>query len=259
MTAHFVDRGRALQENETVCAMTVDALIHVEGLRKVFGAHRVLDGVSLDVGPGEAVAVLGTNGAGKTTLLKVLATLLRPTGGTVRVAGHDCVREAEHVRRRVGLVAHGSYVYDDLTALENLLFWSTLGGLRPTADVLGAALADVDLERVAHERVRTFSVGMKRRLALARLRLAAPRVLLLDEPSAGLDQRAKKWLEEYLETFKTSGGALLLATHSFGRELMVADRIAVLAGGRIVVDQPRASLSTDDVQRLYALHAEEGT
>jgi heme ABC exporter ATP-binding subunit CcmA len=238
--------------------MAADALVQVHGLRKVFGPHRVLDDVTLDVGAGEAVALLGTNGAGKTTLLKVLATLVRPTRGIARVAGHDCVREAEEVRRRVGLVAHGSYVYDDLTALENLRFWATLGGFPRPADVLRAALADVDLDRVAHERVRTFSVGMKRRLALARLRLAAPRVLLLDEPSAGLDQRAKKWLEAYLESFKATGGALLVATHSFGRELAVADRIAVLAGGRIVVDEPRGTLGADDVQRLYALHAEDG-
>jgi heme ABC exporter ATP-binding subunit CcmA len=239
--------------------MAADALVQVHGLRKVFGPHRVLDGVTLDVRAGEAVALLGTNGAGKTTLLKVLATLVRPTRGTARVGGHDCVREAEQVRRCVGLIAHGSYVYDDLSALENLRFWSTLGGHPHPADVLRAALADVDLERVANERVRTFSAGMKRRLALARLRLAGARVLLLDEPSAGLDQRAKKWLEEYLEAFKAGGGALLVATHSFGRELTVADRVAVLAGGRIVVDEPRGALGADDVQRLYALHAEDGS
>ena len=237
--------------------MAADPLIRVTGLRKTFGNHRVLDGLDLDVRVGEAVAVLGANGAGKTTLLKVLATLVRPTRGTAIVAGHDCVRDPERVRREIGLVAHGSYVYEDLTASENLTFWVTLAGLRPSAAALAGALATVELDRVADERVRTFSAGMKRRLSLARFVLVRPRVLLLDEPFAGLDQRAKKWLEEHLASFKAGGGSIVMATHSFGRELAVADRIAILVGGAIALDTPRGALSADDVQRLYALHAED--
>ena len=237
--------------------MSADPLIRVTGLRKTFGNHRVLDGVDLDVRAGEAVAMLGANGAGKTTLLKILATLVRPTRGTAAVAGHDCARDAERARLHIGLVAHGSYVYEDLTALENLKFWTTLAGLRPTAAALAGALARVELERAADERVRTFSAGMKRRLSLARFVLARPSVLLLDEPFAGLDQRAKKWLGEYLEAFTARGGAILMATHSLGRELGVADRIAILAGGRIALDIERAPLSPDDIQRLYAAHTEE--
>src|SRR5881296_3084114 len=104
--------------------MTADPLVRVTGLRKAFGAHRVLDGLALEVRAGEAVALLGANGAGKTTLLKILATLIRPTRGTVLVAGHDCAREPERVRPHVGLIGHGSHVYEDLTALENLKFWT---------------------------------------------------------------------------------------------------------------------------------------
>jgi heme ABC exporter ATP-binding subunit CcmA len=237
--------------------MAADPLIRVTGLRKTFGNHRVLDGLDLDVRVGEAVAVLGANGAGKTTLLKVLATLVRPTGGTAIVAGHDCARDPERVRREIGLVAHGSYVYEDLTASENLTFWTTLAGGHPSAAALAGALATVELDRAADERVRTFSAGMKRRLSLARFVLVRPRVLLLDEPFAGLDQRAKKWLEEHLASFKAGGGSIVMATHSFGRELAVADRIAILAGGAIALDTPRGALSADDVQRLYALHAED--
>ncbi|MBI2490994.1 MAG: heme ABC exporter ATP-binding protein CcmA [Candidatus Rokubacteria bacterium] len=237
--------------------MAADPLVSVSDLRKTFGAHRALDGVALDVAGGEAVALLGANGAGKTTLLKILATLLRPTRGRVMVAGHDAVREPEAVRRHLGLVAHGAHVYEDLTARENLAFWTALGGARVPAADLAAALAAVELERHAGERVRTFSAGMKRRLSLARFVLARPRVLLLDEPFAGLDQRAKKWLEEYLQAFKAGGGAIVMATHSFGRELAVADRIAILAGGAIALEAPRGPLTTDDVQRLYALHAED--
>jgi len=239
--------------------MAPDPLVRVTGLRKTFGTRRVLDGVALDVRAGEAVALLGPNGAGKTTLLKILATLVRPTRGSAAIGGHDCARRPEDVRRLIGLVAHGAHVYEDLTALENLRFWAALWGLRLPASDLAAALADVELERHAGERVRTFSEGMRRRLSLARFVFARPRVLLLDEPFAGLDQRARKWLEEYLQAFKAGGGAIVMATHSFGRELAIADRLAILVAGRIALDTPRAALTSDDVQRLYALHTENGS
>lgn len=237
--------------------MIADVLISVSELRKVFGTTLVLAGVSLDVRGGETVALLGPNGAGKTTLLKILATLARPTRGSARVGGHDCVRAPECVRALIGVVAHGTYVYDDLTARENLRFWTTFAGAPASAADIRAALAEVELDHCADDRVRTFSVGMKRRLALARLGLARPHVLLLDEPFAGLDQRARKWLEARLEAFKAAGGAALMVTHSFGRELGIADRIAILAGGRIALDMPRAQLAPGDLQRLYAVHAEE--
>lgn len=239
--------------------MSADPLVQVTGLRKAFGTTRVLDGLSLDVRAGEAVALLGANGAGKTTLLKILATLARPSRGRATVAGFDCVREAEQVRRRIGLVAHGPYVYEELSALENLAFWTTLAGVTIDGTGLRAALAEVELDSVFAERVRAFSAGMKRRLSLARLVLLRPRVLLLDEPFAGLDQRARKWLEGYLEGFKAGGGAILMVTHSFSRELGLADRIVILAGGRVALDAPRRSLGPEEIQRLYTLHTEEAS
>ena len=233
-----------------------DPLIHIEGLRKVYGTTLVLDGIDLVVRPGEAVGLLGPNGAGKTTLLKILATIARPARGTARVAGHDCVRDAERVREAVGVVAHGAHVYDDLTAFENLAFWTTFSGERVDTDRLMTALSDVDLDDCADARVRTFSAGMKRRLSLARLALKRPRVLLLDEPFSSLDARARKWLEQYLAAFTAAGGAILMATHAFGRELEFADRLVILADGRIVLDAPRGTLRGDEIHRLYALHTE---
>ncbi len=238
--------------------MIVEPLVHVTGLRKAFGRHRVLDGVTFDVRGGEALALLGANGAGKTTVLRILATLARPSRGSASVLGHDCARAPELVRPHLGLLAHGPCVYEDLTARENLEFWAALSGLALEGKAVAAALAAVELDRVAGERVRTFSAGMKRRLALARFVLARPRVLLLDQPFAGLDQRAKKWLESHLEAFKAGGGAIVLATHSFGRELAVADRIAILAAGAIALDIPRASMGADEIARLYRLYAEDG-
>jgi heme exporter protein A len=238
--------------------MTTEPVIRLSDVRKDFGAGMVLDRVSFDVGRGEALALLGGNGAGKTTLLKIVATVLRPTTGQVTVAGLDAVRQAEAVRAQIGFAGHGAWVYDDLTATENLRFWTTLAGRAASEAELTAALAAVELDRTGPARVRTFSAGMKRRLSLARLTLFRPAVLLLDEPFAGLDQRAKKWLEGYLESHKDRGGALLMVTHSFGRELGVADRIAILAGGRIALDTPRGNLDPDDLQRLYAAHTEDG-
>ena len=235
----------------------LDLLISARGLRKAFGPNPVLDEIDLDVGRGEAVALLGANGAGKTTLLRIAATLMRPTGGQIRVAGADCSREPEAARRQLAFLGHGSWLYEDLTAHENLKFWATLGGLPASEPALSAALAAVELERWAHERMRLFSAGMKRRLSIARLLIARPKVLLLDEPFTGLDQRGAKWLEEHLQEFKSAGGAVLMSTHSFGRGFGVADRAAILAGGRIAADVAVATLGADAVRRLYEVTVEE--
>jgi heme exporter protein A len=235
-----------------------DLPISARGLRKTFGRQLVLDGIDLDVRRGEAVVLLGANGAGKTTLLRIAATLARPTRGSIRVAGADCVREAEAARRRLGFLGHGSWLYEDLTARENLRFWATLSGASADASVLNAALTAVELDRWADERVRPFSAGMRRRLSIARLLMARPEVLLLDEPFTGLDQRGAKWLEEHLQAFKDGGGAVLMSTHSFGRGFGVADRAAVLAGGRVAADVAVAPLGAEGVRRLYEVTVEEG-
>jgi ABC-type multidrug transport system ATPase subunit len=149
------------------------------------------------------------------------------------------------------MVGHGSYVYEDLTALENLRFWATMGGLDASGGRLRWALQQVELEAVAGERARTFSAGMKRRLTLARVLLGRARLLLLDEPLSGLDRRGQKWLGEFLLSFRASGGAVVMATHSFSSGLMICDRLAILAGGRLVLDRPRADLSHEEVRQLY--------
>jgi heme exporter protein A len=238
--------------------MTGEPVIRTVDLRKAFGTSIVLDGVCLEVPAGQTLAVLGANGAGKTTLVRIVATLSRPSRGRLWVAGFDAQREPERVRAAIGVIGHGACVYEDLTARENLRFWSTLAGRPAPAAAVAEALAAVDLDRHADERARRFSEGMRRRLALARIVLARPRILLLDEPFAGLDQQGRKWLEEHLQAFKAGGGTTLMVTHSLGTGLAVADRLAILAGGRVAFDTPRAGLGSDDIGRLYALHAEGG-
>jgi len=220
-------------------------------LHKAYGRTAVLEDVSLDLAAGQCLALLGPNGAGKTTLLRIFATLLRPTSGELAVAGVDALRQPEAARAAIGVVAHGSYVYEDLSAIENLRFWTVMGGGDASRGRLRDALQQVELDAVAGERVRTFSAGMKRRLGLARVLLGRARLLLLDEPFTGLDQQGKKWLSEFLLAFKAGGGALVVATHSFGSGLGVADRVAILAGGRLLLDRPCGDLSWDELRRLY--------
>jgi heme ABC exporter ATP-binding subunit CcmA len=227
-------------------------MIEASKIRKAYGRVVVLDEVSFTVRGGECLLLLGPNGAGKTTLLRVLATLLRPSSGALTICGVDAVRDPGEARALIGMVGHGSYVYEDLTALENLRFWTTMHGESAARERLGAALERVGLDGVGDERVRTFSAGMKRRLALARLTLGTPRVLLLDEPFTGLDARGRKWFTEFLRMFKTAGGVVVIVTHSFGIGLEVADRVAILGGGQLLLDRPRGDLSPDDLNKLYA-------
>lgn len=220
-------------------------------LRKRYGPAVVLDEISLEVRAGQCLALLGPNGAGKTTLLRILATLLRPSAGTLTVAGVDALREPERARAAIGMVGHRTFVYEDLTALENLQFWTVMGNGDASRARLMKALTQVELEAMAEERVRTFSAGMKRRLGLARVLLGEASVLLLDEPFTELDQRGRKWLSEFLLGFKERGGSVVVATHSFGSGLTVADRIAIVQGGRLILNRVRGDLSWEELRRLY--------
>ena len=228
-------------------------MIAARELRKTYGPHSVIDGVSFELGAGQCLALLGPNGAGKTTLLRILATLLRPTAGSLT---HRRRRRPPRARARRARSSAwwrtARYVYEDLTARENLRFWETMrGGDADGRRGSRAALAQVELDGVADERVRTFSAGMKRRLGLARVLLGQARLLLLDEPFTGLDRRGRKWVNEFLLGFKAAGGAAVVATHSFGGGLGVADRVAILASGRLLMDRPAADLSPEELHRLY--------
>jgi ABC-2 type transport system ATP-binding protein len=205
------------------------------GLSRTYGDRRALDGVSLSVAKGETFALLGPNGGGKTTLFRILATLLPPSGGSFSIDGLDPARETREVRRRLGVVFQAPSVDRKLTARENLLYGAALYGLgaaaaRSRADELLLRLGILDR---AADPVERLSGGLMRRVEIAKALLHAPSVLLLDEPSTGLDPGARRDLRALLAELARGGTTVLLTTHLF-EEADAADRIGILDRGRLV-------------------------
>jgi heme ABC exporter ATP-binding subunit CcmA len=177
------------------------------------------------------VGLFGANGSGKSTLLRILATLLRPTGGTATIDGADILGDANGVRSRIGFLAHAPGLYDDLTARENLLFAADMLGVPHTP--VSEQLERVGLTDVANERVRGFSAGMQRRLAIARLRLSQPRVLLLDEPYSNLDTSGIDLMNATMSELVARGGAALVALHEIAPAQRMLARGVTLVNGRL--------------------------
>jgi heme exporter protein A len=206
--------------------------IEAQGVARRFGARWVLRGVSLQLQPGEIVGLLGSNGSGKTTLLRIFGTLLKPTAGEARIYGHDVVRETDAVRSELGFMAHTPGLYDDLTARENLRFGAMMLGL-PEGNNLDAALERVGLGHVINERVRGFSAGMQRRLAMARLLLRHARVLFLDEPYSNLDTAGIQLMNEIITEAGQAGGAALVVLHELAPAAGVLDRTITIVNGKV--------------------------
>ena len=221
----------------------------LRGVARRFDRSWALRGVDLEVAAGESLALAGANGSGKTTLLRVAATLLRPTRGGGEVCGHDLVADADGARAHVGLLAHRSGLYEDLSPYQNLAFASRMLGLGAERRAIDAVLQRVALAAAAHERVRALSSGMRRRLALGRLLLAPPRLLLLDEPFASFDAGGLDLLESVVRETTAAGGSVLVATHDLARAGRVVDRTVWLERGR-VVRPPADRRAVADVPRL---------
>lgn len=218
--------------------MNQPPIIEVRRLTKSFGARKVLAGLDLQVQPGEMTVLLGPNGAGKTTFLRILATLARPGSGTVTLLGRDAFREAETVRRHIGLLSHRTLLYDDLTPRQNLAFYARMYDVEDGTARAEELLEQVGLSHRADDLVRTFSRGMQQRLALVRALLHRPELLLLDEPYSGLDPVAADNLSRLLGEMKNQGCTVLLTTHDLNQGLALAGRVLVLARGRLVHDAP---------------------
>ncbi len=202
---------------------------------------------------GTTLALVGPNGAGKTTLLKCLVTLLQPSGGDGTVCGFDLRAEQEEIRKRVGLLTVRGYVYDDLTAEENLKFTARMSGLELGEEDLRAALGRVGLERVADQRVRTFSTGMRKRVVLAQLRIRPLELALLDEPYAGLDTQGMSLVDEFVREFRNEGTTVIIASHQAGEATRSAEQTLVLHRGLLrPMDHDEAASSHLSIHSLGA-------
>jgi ABC-2 type transport system ATP-binding protein len=218
--------------------------IEAEGLVKVFGRTRALDGIDLQVGAGTILGMLGPNGAGKTTTVRVLTTLLRPDLGTARVAGYDVRTEAVQVRREIGLTGQYAALDESLTGRANLIMVGQLCRLpKKQARQRAAELLDeFDLADAADRGVKTYSGGMRRRLDLAASLVARPSILFLDEPTTGLDPRSRMVTWDAVRALTATGTTVLLTTQHLDEADQLADSIAVIDHGRVIAEGTSAEL-----------------
>ncbi|MGZ4200310.1 MAG: ABC transporter ATP-binding protein [Thermoleophilia bacterium] len=230
--------------------------ILVERLTKSFGRRDVLRDVTLSVERGGFLALFGPNGAGKTTTLKIVATLLAPTSGTVKVAGLDPRDDPTPVRGAIGFISHSPLLYRDLTALENLRFYADMYRIEQPERRILDLLERVELSHRRYDLVRTFSKGMLQRLAIARALLHEPRVLLLDEPHSGLDPHAVDILDGLLAEIRAEH-TFLMVTHHIQKGLELASQVAILDGGRVVFHQ-RGRVDASAFTSVYREHVHEG-
>ncbi|CAL9382236.1 Daunorubicin_doxorubicin resistance ATP-binding protein DrrA [Streptomyces sp. enrichment culture] len=213
--------------------MTTTYAVLSEGLEKRFGRVHAVRGLDLAVAAGTVCAVLGPNGAGKTTAVRLLTTLLRPDAGSARIAGHDLLREAAAVRRRIGVTGQYASVDGDLTGRENLRLFARLHRVRGPADRAAELLGRFGLTEAADRPVSTYSGGMRRRLDLAASLVRRPDVLFLDEPTTGLDPAARNDIREAVRELRRDGTTVLLTTQYLEEADQLADDVALVDRGRV--------------------------
>lgn len=226
-------------------------IIETKGLTKTFGYLRALNGVDLKVAKGEFLTLVGPNGAGKSTLLRILATLSKPTSGTVQVAGLDMSDDSTGIRRQIGVVLHQTLLYDALTVEQNLRFYGRMYDVRHLEERINDVLHWVRLENRREDIVRTLSRGMQQRLAIARALLHDPPIMLLDEPDTGLDPQTSAGLKEILRGMGGNQRTVLMTTHNLDRGLQICDRVAILSKGRVVYGESKTHIDVDNFQQIY--------
>jgi ABC-2 type transport system ATP-binding protein len=222
-------------------------MLQVDALKKSYGNLVAVNGVSLRAGAGETVGLLGPNGAGKTTIVSIIAGQVHPDSGSVRIEGRPLTGDTDPIKRRIGLVPQDLALFDELTALANLQLFAALYDLDGAAAqrAISEALELVGLADRAHDRVKNYSGGMKRRLNLAAALLHDPQILLLDEPTVGVDPQSRNAIFDNLEVLKRRGKTLLYTTHYMEEAERLCDRVIIIDHGKVVAD--------DTLQGLYRL------
>ena len=225
-------------------------VLEADGLTRSFGGRRAVVGVSLELDPGECLALFGPNGAGKTTLLRLLAGLLKPTAGAARINGH-LLRGDAAARAQVGFISHQSMLYGALTVRENVELGARLYGVGEPSAAATQALQEMRVLDRAESPVRSLSRGLQQRVSIARAMVHRPRVLLLDEPYTGLDALGAATLTEMLARLRADGATLVLVTHNITEGLEVATQAAVMHRGRVVRRERREELDADRYADAY--------
>ncbi len=226
-------------------------MIHVHRLVKRFGVKTVLNNLDFQAQEGEFVALMGPNGAGKTTLLRILSSLMKPTYGSIQIAGYSLPAQSSHVRSQLGIVSHLPLLYGDLTAEENLRFFGRLYNISDSIRRIREVLELIGLFERKGDLVRTFSRGMQQRLAIGRAILHDPRVLLLDEPHTGLDQDACEMLDQLLKRIAVQGRTVVMTSHDLARVQDLASRFDVLTRGKISASATAEEISPDGLLKFY--------
>jgi heme ABC exporter ATP-binding subunit CcmA len=244
--------------NDRVGTLKENYGIEVRTLTKQFGYKKVLNQVNLSLKKGEFLALFGPNGAGKTTLIRILSSLVRPTWGEVLVGGYDAKSEGEDLRRIIGVISHNTFLYDNLTAFENLKFYGRMYDVRDLKERIEEVLELVGLRERIHDRVQTFSRGMQQRLSVARMMLHEPAILLLDEPYAGLDQNGIETLKGILEGFGEGGKTTIMTSHDLERGLEMCSRVAIIHSGVIVYNEKLSRSVRGDFRDIYSNYTATG-
>jgi heme exporter protein A len=238
---------------ENVLADT--SVVEISSVTRKFGTRLVLKSIDLQIARGSGICVCGVNGAGKSTLLRIIAGLLRPAHGTVKICGFDVSAEPEKTKSKLGLISHKSILYPELTTSENLLFFARLYGVKDRHRRVRELLEDVGLSSYAYDRTNVLSRGMLQRLSIARAMVHRPAVLLADEPFTGLDLEAGRHLISVLTKFRADGGTLVMTTHDTSMALKCCDRVAVLDNHTFIFNAVTSQIDTDSLTDDYLSYA----
>lgn len=233
-------------------------MIEVSSLWKSYGPVDALRGIDLKIEKGEFLTIFGPNGAGKSTLLKILSTIIKPTSGKVSIDGIDLSTANEDARNRIGVISHKAFLYGNLTAQENLLFFGRLYDVPKLNNRITELLTEVGLRHRANDMVRTFSRGMLQRLTIARAIIHNPAIILLDEPYTGLDQHAARMLRNLLKKLHTEDKTIVMTTHDITNGLEVSDRIVIQLLGRIVFEDRSDNQTVESFEKIYFEKVGEG-
>ena len=228
-------------------------MIVAKGLTKRFGDVLAVDGLNMDVNPGEIFGFLGPNGAGKTTTIRMLSALISPTSGKAKVAGYEIGREDNEIRRNAGILTESPGLYDRLSAERNLSFFAELHDVEDVAGQVERYLRLLGLWDRRGDMAATFSKGMRQKLAIARAMLHEPKVLFLDEPTAGLDPEMARLVREFIGELKDKGRTIFLCTHNLDEADRLCDRIAVVNTRLLALDTPEA-LRAKLYDRVVVIH-----